>query len=406
MRRATWPVRRRVVAVVHHLTAGTRLADEVLPLVETNPHVEVTFTVPPASDFAGSGTRFVRELDGAYLPWDEATRTHFDLAVAANYGGLEQLRAPALVLNHGVGPGSRDARRPGHGPAVSRPVRGAVPNQLVHRGRVVPAAIGVANERLRELIRREVPEAAQVTHVVGDHCHDRIQASTALRDAYRAALGVGDGQRLVVVSSRWGPRSLLGRHPELPQRLVRELPAGRYRVVVVPHPVAWFWHGRRQVRAWFAPAQRDGLMVLPPEWGWQAALVASDLVVGDLGSVTCYAAAATRPVLLGACPRGDVSPRSAMSQLARQFPRLRYDEELAPQLASAQLEHDPRDGDRVARRLTSAPGRAAPLLRSLMYRMLRLEEPQSPAVIAPADLPRPLPVLGSPDSPEDGRWAA
>lgn len=48
--------------------------------------------------------------------------------------------------------------------------------------------------------------------VAGDPRFDRITASTSLRARYRAALGIAEHERLVVVSSTWssGPIKLSG----------------------------------------------------------------------------------------------------------------------------------------------------------------------------------------------------
>ncbi|WP_017597668.1 hypothetical protein, partial [Nocardiopsis lucentensis] len=320
---ATLRTERTVLAVAHHLTAATRLAD-VLPLVEPDPRVQVVFTVPPTSPLAGGAARYVRGLDAVVLDWEQATAHEFDLAIAASLGGLEQLHAPVLTLEHGAGPGKIRPRRRGHGATATRDLSRTEAG-LVTRGRVIPAMIGVPHERVREVLARVAPAAAPAAHVVGDPSFDRILAGLSRRDAYRRALGVGDGQTLVLLSSTWRPHSLLGRHHDLPARLSAELAPHDARVVAAPHPGIWEWHGRRQVRAWLSGAERHGALLLPPENGWQAAVVAADLVIGDHGSVSYYAAAAGRPVLLAAFPSEDVVPASHSDLLGRSVPRLDTD---------------------------------------------------------------------------------
>jgi hypothetical protein len=89
------------------------------------------------------------------------------------------------------------------------------------------------------------------------------------------------------------------------------------------------------VRAWLADSMRRGLILVPPEEGWRAVLAAADVVIGDQGSVTCYAAAIGRPVLLASFPREELDPASAVAGLGRVAPRLRADRPAVRQLGEA-----------------------------------------------------------------------
>src|SRR5262245_64530695 len=93
---ATVPGHRKVLAVVHHLTAATRLAD-VLPLLENDRRIQVAYTVAPASIFHRGLAEYLRALGGLVLPWEQATQLGFDLAIAASHGMLENLHAPVLT---------------------------------------------------------------------------------------------------------------------------------------------------------------------------------------------------------------------------------------------------------------------------------------------------------------------
>ncbi|ASU83890.1 hypothetical protein CDO52_14850 [Nocardiopsis gilva YIM 90087] len=384
--RSTWSPQRTVLVVIHHLTAGTRLAD-VVPLLESDPRLQIAYTVPPTSPFHQSGSDYARSLDGLVLPWDQATSLRFDLAVAAHHGGLDRLHAPVLTLHHGCGPTKLVPQGMGHGPRTPREVTGAVVGSLISYGRVVPSVIGLGHERHRALLARAVPAAADIARVVGDPCFDRITASLPRRDTYRRALGVVTDQRLIVVSSTFRPHSLLGRHPQLPAWLSAELDPQRFRVVVVPHPGTWAWHGRRQVRAWLNPAPGADVGLIPPEEGWRAAVVASDLVIGDHGSVTYYAAASGRPVLLGTFPTEDVDPASHVALLGMTAPRLVAEASLPAQVDAAIAAHVPDRTDWYRDMLTSAPGRSARLLRTTMYEMLDLPEPDTPVRTHPVPPP-------------------
>ncbi|MEV2276931.1 hypothetical protein AB0I72_15250 [Nocardiopsis sp. NPDC049922] len=392
---ATWRTDRTVLAVVHHLTAATRLAD-VLPLFESDPRVQVVFTVPPFSRAARSGAAYVDRLGAAVLDWEQATSRRFDLAVAASLGGLEQLDAPVLTIEHGSGPGKLRARHSGEGPEAPREIIGSSLSGLVFQGRIVPAMIGIPHHRQRSVLARHVPQAVEVAHVVGDPTFDRVLASLPERDTYRRALGVSEGQTLVFVSSTWWSHSLLGRMPDLPGRLAAELAPHGVRVVTAVHPGVHAVHGHRQVRAWMG----DAVGLLPPEGGWQAAIAACDVVVGDHGSVTYYAAAAGRPVLLAQFPHEDVVPASHTDLLGRAVPRLDAERPFLPQVRACAREHVPERAEWFTSMLTSAPGDAARLLREAVYRLMGLPEPDRPAVA----LPVPPPVLSPSLLGQEQRW--
>ncbi|GAA4095542.1 hypothetical protein [Actinomadura miaoliensis] len=386
---STVPTPRKVLAVAHHITAATRLAD-VLPLLESDRRVAVAYTAAPASIFTGGLEEFLRGLGGVVLPWRQATQLKFDLAIAASHGMLENLHAPVMTVAHGSGPGKLLHRREGLGPPASRPVTGLIRERLVVAGRVVPSSIAMAHERHQAMLERECPEALPVTFVAGDPCLDRLMVSLPYRDAYRRALGVEDGQQMIFLSSTWDTNSLLGQHPDLLLRVTAELPSDEYRIVAALHPHVWAWYGRRQVTSWYADCLRLGLRLLPPEEGWRAALVAADRIVGDHGSVTCYGAALGVPVLLGAFPEDSVAPGSHTARLGMMAARVDWDRSLRRQLDEAVHSFSADAYADFRRELSSRPGEAARLIRREMYRLMRLPDRQSPPRIVPVPLPRPI----------------
>lgn len=382
----TWPVERHVLGLVQSWMGGNRLAD-IAPVLEADARVQVLYSAAGRSPFSLSGADYLHRMNGAVLQWEHAKAHRFDLAIAAHLGEFDEVRAPTLVVPHGVGFSRFIPRRPGYGLAARRPIGGAVAGALVRYGRVAPAVIGIAHERQRELIAREVPEAARACAVVGDPAYDRMLACRALRSAYRRALGVGEHQRLVVLSSTWGRGGLAGSRPELLTELPRELPAD-YVVAAALHPAVWSAHGRRQVAAWLDEARRAGLRLLAPEGAWQALLVAADAVVGDNSSVTYYAAALGRPVLLAAGEMADIVPGSQIAELYRRARSFRSGEPAADQIGRAIDRADPEHGEALAGLLTSAPGRSARLIRRQAYSLMGCAEPDYPPALRPLPVPK------------------
>jgi hypothetical protein len=289
---ATVTTQRTVLAVVHSVVTGATLAD-VLPVLASDWRIQVVFSAAP-SLFPVGVRDFLHGIGAAVIPWQQAVRERFDLAIAAGTGQLERLHAPVLLMPHGAGYAKYPARWQADGPPAPRHAHGTERQQLVYHGRVVPAAILLAHRDRLAQLRRSCPEAVPAAIIAGDPCHDRLVASLPRREAYRRALQVPGGQKLVLVTSTWGSRSLLGQAPGILAGLLAQLPADRYRIAASLHPDAWYWHGPWQIRAWTEECLRSGMTLLPATEGWRSALAAADLVIGDHGSVTFYAACVSR----------------------------------------------------------------------------------------------------------------
>ncbi|WP_212764396.1 hypothetical protein [Streptomyces sp. I05A-00742] len=159
-------------------------------------------------------------------------------------------------------------------------------------------------------------------------------------------------------------------------------------MVAVLHPNIWYGHGPGQVRAWLDRARRAGLTLVDPLGGWRQALIAADCVLGDHGSVTYYAAAIGRPVLLGSFPEEDLDPDSPVAAFGRTAPRLRPSDDLRRQLDEAVETHDPDRYAEAAALVSSVPGRSAALLRGVLYGIAGLPEPSArPALLERLPLP-------------------
>ncbi|HZR49870.1 MAG TPA: hypothetical protein VFB06_10160 [Streptosporangiaceae bacterium] len=381
---------RTVLVVVHTVTAGTRLND-VVPLLEADRRIQVVFTYAPSALIAGGVQEFLARLGGVVVPWAQATQTRFDLALAASDGLLEWVHAPVLTLRHGIGYTKYPAQWDGDGVETRRAVAGPEPARLISHGRTIAAAIVLPTRWQEQMLRRSCPEAAPIAVVAGDPCFDRLSASLRAREAYRRALGIA-GKKLVAVSSTWGPGSLLCTQPALLAELADQLPRERYQLAAIIHPGVWHWHGPRQIQAWYADCVRRGLILIPPDEGWRAVVAAADAVIGDHGSVTCYAAAAGIPVLLAYSADGEVVPGSPIAILGEIAPRLRHDAPYTTQVEHAVSAWSPQQHAKIRDLVTDVPGQSANIIRSIMYRLMKLPEPVEGARIWPVPVPRPFAV--------------
>lgn len=278
------PGRKRIVVLAQTEVYARRLRDP-LPLLESDPRIEVVFTVAPHACSEGAA-RFPRGLGATVLPWDEAVRTPLDLAPAAGSRGMERIQAPLIRIPRGGGhlPPARVPEGPEGqaGQAGAREVRepGGITGRAhpTWNGVVVPRAVALPHSDGLDALARWCPEALPVAEVVGDPCYDRIAASLPYRE--------------------------------------------RYRVALLVHPNVWPPHGHYQVRAWLADCRRAGVIVLPPDVEWWAPLVAADSVIGDYGSVTLYASMTGAPVLLTRYRYQDADPVSPGVAMALATPAL------------------------------------------------------------------------------------
>ncbi|MEV4335557.1 hypothetical protein [Streptomyces sp. NPDC049590] len=92
---------KRVLVVVHTVTFAQRL-EEVFGLLESDLRVQLVFTAAPHA-FGSGVTQYLHELGITTVPWEEALRTEFDLALAAGSRGVHELRAPVVRVSHGPG---------------------------------------------------------------------------------------------------------------------------------------------------------------------------------------------------------------------------------------------------------------------------------------------------------------
>ncbi|MEU5849813.1 hypothetical protein [Saccharopolyspora shandongensis] len=371
----TAPVERRVLGVVRTPTALDRLLD-VLPVLADDMRVETRFAVAAGSEFAANLTDQLHRTQARVADWEQAIGKDFDLAISPSGNGpLHELEMPVLTLPHGAGHHKLRATESG----VAEEVSGLSAAQLMHEGRVVPAVVGLSHPSQLVALRRDCPAAAPRAEVIGDPCFARLQVSLPMREHYRAALGTGR-RKLVVLASTWGPHSLFGRQGGLARDLVAALPAD-YQVALVLHPNIWSRHEGLQIRTWLQTALRGGLVLVPRLRKWQAALVAADVVISDHGSLSCYAAALGKPLLLAAFGTDEVVPGSPMALLGERAKRLDTTGDLRAQIDSARPVPDHQQLADLA-----FQDRACERLRGLIYRQLDLPEPPWSARAAPVDL--------------------
>jgi len=368
------PFVRKVLIVARTVTTTEWLLD-FLPEIFADPRVQLLFTVEDEapSVYHQGALDLLRDVGVPVMPWAQAMATTFDLAICSTHtGSLEHLRSPLMILPHGPGFGKPASVRPG----------GAVPLPLLsdsdRTAAELPATtVVISHPDQASLFAGRPPEVSLL--MAGDPAFDRLEASLPFRDHYRAAVGLGPEQKLIVLSSTWGPGAQLGRHPDLAVRLLSELPLDEYRLAMIIHPNIWYGHGPWQVRTWLRRAV-DGGAALSPARGdsWRGVAIAADLFVADHGSVAFYAASIGKPVLLCSFGHDKLVESSPLAELGRIAPELDVGAPLRPQIDRAIQEFEPERYQRVVERMTGAPGESLRIMREKIYRIIGLEEPPEP----------------------------
>ncbi|MBE8519245.1 hypothetical protein ILP97_17280 [Amycolatopsis sp. H6(2020)] len=375
---------RAVLLIAHNVTTLNRLLD-VIPAFENDCRVQLVFTDIGADPFRDGLADAIARTGIITIPWEQAKQTRFDLAISASHHGeLTDITARRAILSHGIGYTKYSPRRAESGErraeSGERRAFGLSAEWLLRDGSPLADAFVLSHpDQVRE-IGEHAPAALPAAVVAGDPCLDRITASIPFRDRYRATLGIGE-RTLVLLTSTWSQHSLLGARPQLPREILAELSPDSFAVALILHPNITHGHGMAAVRQWYADCLRSGMLILDEVEGWRAGLVAADVVIGDHGSVTGYAAALGKPTLLGAFD--DVPPATPISILGELAPRLAQHGPYRPDIIAAARPRPDHPFVPVQQLATSAPGEALSLLRKHFYSLLDLSEPNSEVAVVP-----------------------
>ncbi|MFI1798320.1 translation initiation factor 2 [Streptomyces sp. NPDC020379] len=352
-----------------------RLLD-ALPVFEGDERIAVRFTLVPGSAFDVDALAALERSGARTVGWEQARAREHDLILTASpKGALRVLSGPRVVMPHGAG--FNKALSEEGSPHLPS---GLDPHYLLADGEPWADLHALAHGEQLDRLTEHCPAAAARASVVGDPTLDRLLGSLAHREGFRAALGTGE-RRLIVLTSTWGPESLLARRPDLPRELLGRLPHDAYQLGLILHPNEHSRTGTFDLARRLAPALAAGLVLAGPHEEWAALLVAADAVVTDHGSTALYAAALGRPVI-GAYDGGsELIPGSPMADMLASAPLLAEGLPAALRAAEAQ------DTRRFADAAFARQGESLRRLRSELYRLLGLRPPTAP--VAPHPLPRP-----------------
>ncbi|MBM7775061.1 hypothetical protein JOD54_005265 [Actinokineospora baliensis] len=345
---------------------------DVLRAVDGDPRLEFSWTINEGSTFAGGLRERLLRLEVRLIEWREARAMTFDLIVAAHTDEvLGELSGPLATMAHGCGYNRRVLWRTMDPDA---PV-GLSARELLRDGEVVAAAIGLSCEAQGEQLFRANPLAAPRAFQMGDPTWDRMVANGDMRDRFRRELRVGPRQRLVGISSTWGPDSTLGVDRVLVNRVLAALPRDEYRVVLILHPNVWAHHSGFGVLGMLGDAVEAGLVVVRPTTDWPAPLIAVDAFIGDHGSVSVYAAALGRPFLFAGRGDDDLVKGSTTVEFVRAAGKFSPGRDPREQVVEIMRTYAGSGVAEVARNAMGNQGRSLRLLQEKFYDLMALDRP-------------------------------
>ncbi|WP_073846509.1 hypothetical protein [Amycolatopsis sp. CB00013] len=346
---------------------------------------EIRFTIDAGSSFDLGLQRHIESLGFEVLSWKEATDEHFDVILATQASKrLAELHGFKIVCAHGAGYNRLVPKSTGSDTVAT----GLVRDQLMVGGEVIPDLIFVSHAEQIDRLRLGCPEAAERAVVLGDPVFYRIKESEFARDRFRQRFELTGRQKLVVVSSTWGPYGGLGSHDDLIPQLLVQLPVHEYRLAAILHPNIWAGHTPAEIKLFLEDYCDAGLVYIPPRTPWEAAVIAADIVLGDHGSVSYYGAALGRPLLLIADGSQELDPASPPARLCREGDHLDLTKDLLPQIDRAFSTHDPAKAAAITEAMFQEQDRSWEIFRNAILqaaarplpkgrpRMIRVDDPE------------------------------
>ncbi|MBP2474453.1 hypothetical protein JOF53_003325 [Crossiella equi] len=369
-------------------TTVDRIRD-VLPALANDHRLRLFAAVEPGSRRTHNLVEALRRLGFRVLSYRKAVREWFDLVLAAHCdAGLAAFRGPKVVLSHGAGYARILPERTG---SDVEPVGLSRKELLAPHGQPIPHHLGLSHPEQGDRLAAACPEVVERSVLIGDPTFDALLHNEPMRDRFRQSLGVGD-RKLLLFSTTWGEHGLDSLAPETVLRFLAQLPSDEWLCAMVLHHNTWHEHGELGVELRYLDALDAGLRLIPGHKGWRQALVASDLIVGDHGSPSCYAAALKIPFLRAAGSLAEVDPRSPNARLFEARLAVDPDGDLLAQVRAASEPETVFAAWQVSEDLVDNHGRSLLSLRELLYRVLRLAIPVSRLRQRPLPDPEPLPV--------------
>lgn len=289
----------------------------------------------------------------------------WDLVVLADHGFstlCTPRRHPVLRIPHGIGGKLWNGEDYQYSPHLLEDDRGRLRYTCMFES---------SEARKRAAVARD-PRLEEVIEVVGSLCLDRLRMRVAAKSEGLRTRTAGDRPRVLVCSS-WGPESLLPRCGGTLRDEILRLSA-RFDFLVRPHP--HLLDPARSGQDWRAALEQWRERGIGISWQGEdmtEALSGSDIVVGDdLTTMSLYAAAIGKPLVLMRSRSTALPPDSFAARLTAVLPACSSPQELAGVLPGLMERWPPAGLDAIVGELDSCPWESEARVRAVTYRLLRL----------------------------------
>lgn len=376
---------RYLLVVVRTHTSLDRVL-ELLEVIGQGVSLAIKFVIDAGSSFAREVSEKLRALGAQEMTWEGARNVRWDAILAAHADNqlaeLTELSGNLFLIPHGIGYNRKRLASTGGRPGPA----GLSSHELTAGGKVFPALVGLSSSEQRS---RMCEEARGRGIVIGDLVLDKLVAHVHQKPYFQEDLKIGN-RKLIVVSSTWGKWSAYATQREIITRLVADLPSDEYAVALVLHPNIWWGESEYEIKVHLRDALDSGLLLID-HTTWQSAIVAADLVVGDHGSVTCYAACMGLPVLVVADGSAELDEESPLAELHAALPRISVSEPLRERVERTLAEHDPAHWESYTDKLFELPGQGLEMAANALLGLMglppltespRLRDVEAPKVVA------------------------
>ena len=351
---------RRILLVAQNRLMATYL-NEVGRAVKGDANLSFHLTVAPVYLSQDEGRALAGDIGLPYVTCRRSRRMWWDLLIFADHCGDHPWHPsiPTIRVQHGL----VSAKTFGTGEPY---VYARRHNQ--RNGRAVYTRIFESSESHRTRMVRRYPELVGRVAVVGSLRADALLERSRSRDAIRREQGFRPADRVVILASTHGEKSLL---ETMGVPLLDEAEAlmrrSVWRFIVCAHPLIWrepSWEARLRALA------ARGFGVVEPNGNWIDALVAADCMIVDHTSLLAFFALLGRPIIPVPVPDHLLEPHNPVTKIRSLVPLLREPSGLEAALEEAWTRYPHHELSVISPEIVTYPGEARSRCRAELQQLL------------------------------------
>lgn len=355
---------RRVLLVAHN-ELMVRYLSEVVAALGNDPRMELRFARSPLVDRHVPSSVIAERLAVPTLSFGRALFQWWDLIISADHfpSSLFHPTIAKMFISHGLYSGKRFGE-----------------NDYIYGertfyagGKLLYSVMLAAGEWEHRCALAVNPRLDGVVRVAGEMLVDRLLEHQELRGQIRERLGVGRDQRVLLIMSSWGERSLV---QTVGRKLIEQAErlTGEYYVLVSIHPNNYTRGDRTsELQDFLSSKTGTRLHVVGQFEPWFEFLTAADVAISDHTSLCLYFAQLVRPLIFVPCDISAFTEGSPLPRLYEKLPKLDTVVDLNDALRTILADYPMHDLEDESRRMVSFKGEAHFNVRKIANELLELE---------------------------------